>query len=50
MRDIAKIKEKLSRRAKKKSRETLWKRRPRRNTAIRVRVVYRRSDSDIHRV
>jgi len=47
MRSTARVKEELSRRAKKKSRGTLWKRRPRRGTIIRARIVYKRSSSVI---
>ena len=44
-RSTARVKEKFSRRAKKKSRGTLWKRCPRRDTIIRTKMVYERSSS-----
>jgi len=44
-RSTAKVEVELSRRAKKKSRGTLWKRCPRRGTIIRTRIVYKGSSS-----
>jgi len=44
-RSTARIEEKLSRRAKKESRGTLWKRHPGRGTVIRDRVDDRESNS-----
>ena len=44
-RSAAKVEVELSRRAKKKSRGTLWKRRPRRDAIIRTRMVYKGSSS-----
>jgi len=46
-RSTASIEEELSRRAKKKSRGTLWKRCPRRGAIIRTRMVYKGSSSVI---
>jgi len=45
MRSAVRVEEELSRRAKKKSRRTLWKRHPRRGAIIRARIVYKRSSS-----
>jgi len=47
MRSAARVEEKLSRRAKKKSRGTLWKRRPRKGAIIRTKMVYKGSSSVI---
>jgi len=44
-RNTARVKEKFSRRAKKKSGGTLWKRCPRRGAIIRTKMVYERSSS-----
>jgi len=46
-RSAARVEEELSRRAKKKSRGTLWKRCPRRGAIIRTRIVYKGSSSVI---
>ena len=47
IRSTARVKEKLSRRAKKESRGALWKRHPRRGAIIRSRIVYERGSSFI---
>jgi len=44
-RSTARVEEELSKRAKEKSRGTLWKRCPRRGTITRTRMVYKRSSS-----
>jgi len=47
MRSTARVEEELSRKAKKKSRGTLWKRHPRRGAIIRTKMVYEGSSSVI---
>jgi len=46
-RSTARVEEELSRRAKKKGKETLWKRCPRRGMIIRTKMVYKGSSSVI---
>ena len=47
MRDIARIEEKFSGRVKEESRGALWQRSARESIPIRIRMVHKRSDSDV---
>ena len=49
-RGVARVKEEISSRVEKKSRGALQQRGTRKSTPIRVRMVYEKSNSDIHTV
>jgi len=50
MRDIARIKEEFSGRVKEESKGALWQRSARESMPIRIRIVHKRSDSNVYAV